>query len=130
MKILVIRTDNPQAEVGLFFDDRQRAYEKWQAHRELSSTIHKKIKQILDSQDMDWSDIEGIVFFAGPGSFTGLRIGATVANTLASTNNVLVAGTKGDDWIEEGVRQLRAGEAQKIVVPYYGRDPHTTTPKK
>lgn len=130
MKILAIRTDNPQAEVGLFFDDRQKAYEKWQAHRELSSTIHKKIKQILDSQDMDWSDIEGIVFFAGPGSFTGLRIGATVANTLASTNNVLVAGTKGDDWIEEGVRQLRAGEAQKIAVPYYGRDPHTTAQKK
>ena len=80
MLILTIRTDKPEAEIGLFEDNKQLAYEMWQAHRELSDTIHKKIEKLLKSQKKDWQNIDGIVCFKGPGSFTGLRIGLTVGN--------------------------------------------------
>lgn len=130
MTILTIRTDKPEAEIGLFSNNEKLVYETWQAHRELSSTIHKKIHEILQAQDMDWQDIEGIVCFSGPGSFTGLRIGATVANTTAAALNIPVVGTNGEDWIKSGIEHVQNSKTAKLAVPFYGRDPHITTPKK
>lgn len=130
MTILTIRTDQPEAELGLFDDQQKLGYERWQAHRELSTTIHTKIRDLLQASGKDWYDIKGIIFFIGPGSFTGLRIGAAVANTIAATLEIPITGTNGDDWIEHGQRRLLAGKTMGIVVPMYGRDPHITTQKK
>lgn len=130
MTILTIRTDKPEAEVGLFEGAEELAYEKWQAHRQLSSTIHNKIRDLLKSQGKDWHDVEAVLFYIGPGSFTGLRIGATVANTMATTLAVPIAGTNGDDWIKDGVRLVKKGKDLELVIPFYGRDPHITAPKK
>ena len=52
MIVLTIKTDNPEAEVGLFKDGEQLAYIKWQAHRELSTTLHQKVDQILNKSSI------------------------------------------------------------------------------
>lgn len=129
MLILTIRTDNPEAEIGLYDDQKQLAYEVWPAHRELSDTILTKIKELLGSQGKDFKDIQGIVCFQGPGSFTGLRIGITVADTFAYGLNVPVVATQ-DDWIERGIRRLKAGENDRIALPHYGAPVHITQQKK
>ncbi len=49
MIILTIRTDKPEAEIGLYDGEQQLAYEMWSAHRQLAETIHTKIKELLDS---------------------------------------------------------------------------------
>lgn len=127
--ILTIRTDNPEAEVGLF-DDRgnQLVYKKWQAHRALGSTLHLSIKEILDSTGAGWADITKIIFYEGPGSFTGLRIGASVANALAVSNSALVVNATGDDWIQAGL--AKNGDESGGATPLYGADAHITLPKK
>jgi tRNA threonylcarbamoyladenosine biosynthesis protein TsaB len=124
--ILTIRTDKPEAEIGLFQDDQKLRYETWQAHRELAETIHTKISDILDGRTLN--DLTGIVFYKGPGSFTGLRIGASVANALAYSLGVPVVGTSGPDWIEKGISGL--GESGTGVVPDYGAPAQTNSPKK
>lgn len=129
MIILTIRTDKPEAEVGLYDDNNQLAYETWPAHRELSDTLHKKIKGILDSQQKDFKDIQGIVCFQGPGSFTGLRIGITVADAFAYGLDVPVVATQ-NDWIEQGVQRLKAGENDRIALPHYGAPVHITQQRK
>ncbi len=130
MLILTIRTDNPDAEIGLFDGETQLAYEKWQAHRELSITIHKKIEETLASHNKKLPDLNGIVCFKGPGSFTGLRIGLTVANTLAYSLNIPILGTMGDNWQSDGIKDLESGKNEKIIMPEYGADPHITVQKK
>ena len=40
------------------------------------------IEKILKKNNLKVEDIEDIDFHKGPGSFTGLRVGAAVANTL------------------------------------------------
>ncbi len=130
MVTLTIRTDNPLAEVGLHEGDSQLAYVKWEAHRQLSATIHKKIEELLARQGIGWQDIDGIIFFAGPGSFTGLRIGASVAGALAAGLPAPIISTKGEDWITEGINQLLAGKDEKSPVLFYGGQPHITKPKK
>lgn len=102
MLIFTLRTDNPEAEIGLYDDATQLAYETWTAHRQLAETIHARVKTMLDGQDKDWHDIKSIVVFQGPGSFTGLRIGLTVANALAQGLNVPIVATQNPRWIETG----------------------------
>lgn len=129
MLLLTIRTDKPEAEVGLYENNKQLAYEVWPAHRELSDTLHKKIKAVLASQKKDFKDIEGIVCFKGPGSFTGLRIGITVADSFAYGLDIPIVATQ-DDWIEQGVKRLQAGENERIALPHYGAPVHITQQKK
>jgi len=130
MTILTIKTDQPMAEIGLYENQKQLAYETWEAHRQLSVTIHAKIAKLLNSRGKDWHDIEGLVCFLGPGSFTGLRISTTVANTLAVSLSIPISGTTGKVWIESGIRMLKQGSNLKRVIPFYGRDPNITTPRK
>jgi len=130
MLILTIRTDRPEAEIGLFEDNENLVYETWEAHRQLAETIHTKIKTLLKSKDKDWHDIEGVVCFKGPGSFTGLRIGLTVGNALAYGLNVPIVGTQGDDWANQGIDRIIKGENETQVLPEYGHEPHITKPKK
>jgi tRNA threonylcarbamoyladenosine biosynthesis protein TsaB len=130
MLILTIRTDKPEAEIGLFKAGTELVYETWQAHRELAETIHTRISELLDSHDKELSDLDGIVAFQGPGSFTGLRIGLTVANALAYAQAIPVVASAGDDWITAGVDRLLNDEDEKIALPEYGGEANITLQKK
>jgi tRNA threonylcarbamoyladenosine biosynthesis protein TsaB len=128
--ILSIRTDKPESEIAIFDDHKKIDKIIWQAHRSLADTIHIKIKELLDASGKGWGDIQGLVCFKGPGSFTGLRIGLTVANTIAYSNNAQIVSCNGEDWQEQGVIRLLKGENEKIALPFYGREAKITKPKK
>ncbi len=130
MLILTIRTDKPEAEVGLYNGNRQLAYSTWPAHRQLAETIHIRIKELLKSQDRRLDDLEGVIAFKGPGSFTGLRIGLSVANALAYARDIPLIGSAGKNWLETGITRLAKGENDKIALPEYGSEPHITLPRK
>jgi len=130
MIILTIRSDKPEAEIGLFDGETQLAYETWQAHRELSVTLHQKILDLLTGQRKTLQDVQGVAGFAGPGSFTGLRIGLTVANALAYGLQIPIVATGGEDWITTAVQRLQNGDADKIALPEYGAPVHITQQKK
>lgn len=130
MTILTIRTDKPEAEIGLYDGQKQLQYETWEAHRKLAETIHSKIQDLLMSQSLTVQQIQGIVIFKGPGSFTGLRIGLSVANALAYGLNAPIVATQGDEWIEVGIKQLLSGANDGVALPEYGAPVHITNPKK
>lgn len=130
MIILTIRTDKEVAEIGLYNDQTQKVYESWQAHRELAETIHQKIVDVLMRDDTRLHQLQGIVAFKGPGSFTGLRIGLTVANALAYSLGIPVVSCEGDDWLMEGISQLLEGQNEKVALPEYGALPNISQQKK
>ena len=51
-----------------------------------SESLVPMIEKLLDLLGMNIKDIDAFVIAQGPGSFTGLRIGMTVAKTLAQVN--------------------------------------------
>lgn len=130
MIILTLRTDKPEAELGLFDDATELSYEKWAAHRQLAETIHSKIENLLSKTSKEWIDIQGIVVYRGPGSFTGLRIGLSVANALASSYRIPIIGLSGEDWVQIGVKELLDGKNSEVALPEYGAPVHITTPKR
>lgn len=128
--ILAIRTDKPEAELYLIDNDQEIGREIWQAHRELSDTLLDKIEQILDRSEVTKRDLRGIVVFQGPGSFTGLRIGITIANTLAHGLQLPIVGTQGDNWHTQGLQKLVHQASPTVILPVYGGEAHITQPKK
>jgi tRNA threonylcarbamoyladenosine biosynthesis protein TsaB len=128
--LLSIRTDKPEAELGLYEKGKQLSYIKWQAHRDLSVTLPGKIEEILNKSSINYDDIDGLVVFKGPGSFTGLRIGLSAANAMAYSLGLPIVSAAGEDWLEAGTRKLRAGENEKIAVPEYDAPAKTTQQKK
>lgn len=130
MLILTVRTDKPEAELGLFKDGNKLAYSTWYAHRQLAETIHLKIKELLESQNRGLNDVQAIAVFKGPGSFTGLRIGLSVANTLADSLSLPIISETGRSWIDTACARLEKGENETIALPEYGAEPHITKPKK
>lgn len=130
MLIITIRTDKPEAELGLYNDYEQIAYITWPAHRELAETLHTRIAALLKDNQKLLHDINGIVAFKGPGSFTGLRIGITVANALAYSLQAQVVSSEDPNWLQSGLKRLLSGETETVAMPEYGALPHITPQKK
>jgi tRNA threonylcarbamoyladenosine biosynthesis protein TsaB len=128
--ILALRTDKPQAELYLYDGPKELAEIKWPAHRELAETLNSKIEEILNKSSISYNDLDGIAVFQGPGSFTGLRIGLSVANALAYAKNIPIVATSGEDWINDAVKDLQAGKNDKVAIPKYGAAANITKPRK
>ena len=130
MIILVLRTDKPEAEIGIYDDQVKKGYETWVAHRQLAETLHIKAKALIDLAHVGWKDIGGVVIFAGPGSFTGLRLGFSFVNALAYSNGATIFASHGDNWVVDGIVQLQKGNGVKSAIPNYGMPAHITQQKK
>ena len=125
---LAIRSD--QAEAALYLVDQAGqvvAEHIWLAGRELARDLPGEIDMLLGG---DYDQLAGVIAFRGPGSFTGLRIGITVANATAYGQQLPIVGVMGDHWLSDGVERLNDHQDDRIVLPEYGAAPHITPAKK
>jgi len=88
----------------------------WVSQRDLAEKIFTFIHDKLLENHADWTDLTEITFFSGPGSFTGLRIGAAIVNTLADQLQIPL-------YDHHGVQH-------QIIIPDYGRPANISAPKK
>lgn len=141
MIILGLKTDQPTAELWLYEDGKKLQYQEWSAHLKLAETINSEIDKILnlvnklldESSNLNGASkpqrLDGIVAFKGPGSFTGLRIGLTVANALAYANQIPIVARTGKNWLQTGIDDILLGKDDKVAMPFYDRPAATTPPK-
>ena len=108
---LYLDTSTPVCQLKL--DDKEYT---WESGYELAEKLHQFIHDKLKENGKTWEDISESTFFSGPGSFTGLRIGAAVVNTLADQLNIPLYD--------------HHGKKQKVIIPDYGRPANITPPKK
>lgn len=127
--ILLLDTSGEICRLTLVDCDSSNNIE-WQAGRSLAKDLLSFLQQNLKKYNKDWKDIEAIGVFKGPGSFTGLRIGLTVCNTIADGNNIPIVGASGFEWQDEVLARLSKKENDKIVLPNYGSKPNITLSTK
>ena len=128
--IIALHSATPDTELYLLDGNNLVDQKLWRADRQLARDLLKEIEELLRHANKSWDDIDGLVVFKGPGSFTGLRIGCMVLNTIAYANTIPVVGSAGDDWLQKGAAMIAAGEDHKSVLPDYGAEPRITTPRK
>lgn len=129
--ILAIRTDSEMAELQLLNVDGLGVKQKsWHAGRNLSKDLLSQILALLSSVKADFADLKGVVVYEGPGSFTGLRIGISVANALGYSLNVPITGATGQNWVKQSIAKLANAKPGQFVVPKYGAEPNITKPRK
>ena len=105
--------DTSTPETILRLDDQEYRYT---FANDLAEKLLKFIHDKLASNNKTFQDITKITFMSGPGSFTGLRIGATIVNTLASELNIPLYD--------------HHGQKHQIIVPDYGRPANISKPRK
>jgi tRNA threonylcarbamoyl adenosine modification protein YeaZ len=127
MLMLALRTDKLEAELYLYMNDIKLGEIKWEAHRQLAETIHNKIEELIKRQGLSLAAVEKIGVYSGPGSFTGLRIGISVANALSYGLGIPIVGSTGENWIAVC---LENSDSAVTVMPEYGSEPHITKQKK
>ena len=108
---LYLDTSSPETIVRL--DEKEY---RWQSGRNLAEDLLAYLRDRLAKNNATWDDLTEIEFYAGPGSFTGLRIGAAVVNTLASELQVPLFN--------------HHGEKVLIIIPEYGREANVSRPRK
>ncbi len=91
MKILAVETSTEYCSVALWQDGevRERSELVGQKHSEL---LMEMLDALLKDAGVAISQLDGIAFGKGPGSFTGVRIACGVAQGLALGSNLKVFG--------------------------------------
>ena len=127
--IIALKTDSSTTNLVLLdAAGKELDHDQWESGRQLSSQLLEHIHNLLQRHNRSWEALSGVVIFRGPGSFTGLRIGVTVANTIAYAQGIPIVGTMGEQWVGQGVRRLVAGESDTQVLPHYGANANITKP--
>ncbi len=84
MAELFINTAASETFFAITRDGKTTDYQ-WTCENNEASILLPKIQQALKGQGIKPSDLQKVTAVKGPGSFTGLRIGITIANTLTHT---------------------------------------------
>jgi len=105
--------DTSTPETILKLDDKEYRYV---FANDLAEKLLQFIHDKLEENHQTFKDLTEITFMSGPGSFTGLRIGATIVNTLAHELNIPLYD--------------HLGQKRPIILPIYGKDANISTPRK
>jgi len=99
MKVFIDTTSNEIIKVGLEIDGkmdlREESHEKKKAQIVLAL-----IEELLVKHTITLQDITEIEVNPGPGSFTGIRVGIAIANTLGTVLQIPINGKKVGELIE------------------------------
>ena len=105
--------DTSTPETILKLDDKEYRYT---FANDLAEKLLGFLRDKLAENGKSFQDISEITFMSGPGSFTGLRIGAAIVNTLTSELNIPLYDHK--------------GQQHQIIIPDYGRGANISKPRK
>ncbi len=83
MKLLYIDTTTNHLYAALWENETVTGEINLQLDKDLSVFTLPKIKDLLDQHGLTPNEIDKILVVNGPGSFTGIRIGVTIAKTMA-----------------------------------------------
>jgi len=130
--ILAIDTASTIIAIGLFWPKKIKKIKLFKSEKS-SAKLLAKIDQFLKSNKIKPADLKAIIVNRGPGFFTGLRVGASIANTLGYALKIPTIGITISEKkagrrnnilkiIKKGYQKFRSGKVSpdsKILPIYY-----------
>lgn len=110
-------TKREQIILGLYDGKILKCFEFETEHQ--SEDLLAAIDGVLKNNKLNLNDLKAISVNCGPGSFTGVRVGVTVANTLGWTLNIPVLGYRDGELKKVLTRKITESKFSKPVLPYY-----------
>ena len=90
--ILAIDSASDQASISLSDREKVIAEEQWSCKRRHTVELAARIEKMLKSHACSASDLSGVAVAIGPGSYTGLRIGLSVAKGICLAQEIPIFG--------------------------------------
>lgn len=110
LKILALDTSTEMCSVALCDQNQITQIEQF-CPREHAQMILPLIDQLLQDANISLNELDAIAVGAGPGSFTGVRIGVSVAQGLAFGANVPILPCSTLKALAQGVYRLTGAES-------------------
>ena len=93
--ILIVDTSDSKLVWIALKNDKQLIQKLEEENQYGSQVLLPLITKLLEANQLTWSDLKSIEVVTGPGSFTGLRVGVSVAQALGFALDVPVNGHVG-----------------------------------
>ena len=103
MTILAIDTSNNPLGVALVDEDKVLGEYMTNLKKNHSIRIMPAIQTLMNECEKEPKDLTKIVVAKGPGSYTGVRIGVTIAKTLAWSLNIPLVGVSSLEILAAGI---------------------------
>ena len=141
MKILALDSSGLVASAAVVEDDVLIAEYTTDYKKTHSQTLLPMLDEIRQMVDLDLHTIDAIAISAGPGSFTGVRIGVSTAKGIADAKNIPCVGVSslaGAAWnvapltdrLICPVMDARRGQLYNALFDYTGGTLHRLTPDR
>jgi len=104
MKVLAIDTSNYVMGIALVEDEVVKGEVITNLKKNHSVRVMPAIESLLAECEVTPKELDLIVVAKGPGSYTGVRIGVTIAKTLAWTLNIPIVGVSSLEVLAANVR--------------------------
>ena len=120
VKLLAFETSSQQGSVALQVDGNITE-EFMQSPKQQTADLLPLAKKLLNAGNLELTDLDGITFGRGPGSFTGLRIAAAVAQGLSLASEIPLFPVSSLATIAQGIwRSHRVTNTLVCVDAYMG----------
>jgi len=114
-RTLFINCATEQTRIALFLGKELIVDKIIESHSELSGKLLIEIDQLVKKNDFQ---VQSVAVFPGPGSYTGLRIGLTVANFFAWSLGIPIYQSDNQGFI--------TSPRKKFIMPIYLKEAHIT----
>lgn len=119
MKILAINTALKESAIALIEGKKVLCETCWGAFSREAEMLMPEIHKMLKKAKTDYKEIKKIIVLKGPGSFTGIRIGITAANTISYLLKVPIYSLTAFDFLYEKFKKypiiLYAGRKEVYI---------------
>lgn len=95
MKTLYIDTSSDYLYSGIVINDKLVSSIKKKYEKDLSKEALPQVIELFNKANIIPKDLDKIIVVNGPGSFTGIRIGITIAKTIAWALNINITPISG-----------------------------------
>lgn len=96
--LLIDSSDNKSISVAIKINETKKEIKVENARG--SQILLKTVDNLLKENNLTLEDLNAIEVNIGPGSFTGIRVGMSIANALGFALNIPVNGKKAGELVE------------------------------